>query len=166
MKLLLPLLCFAAIVQAQTPTDSQLLLNEVRLLRQDLAAASLSAQRTQILLYRLQLEESAMSRATQRVDQAKAQLTGIQQRRANQANDVRGFEEELTRTQDPAQKTRLPLMITGLKKEIEDWATYEQNAQAKVIEAETQLRAEQAKRDGLEAALDKLDKELETAARR
>src|SRR5579862_3253233 len=103
MKLLLPLLCLAACMQAQTPTDSQLLLNEVRQLRQDLAAATLSAQRTQILLYRLQLQESAITRATQHLDEAKARLAGVQQRRRNQAEEVQSMEAELGHTQDAAQ---------------------------------------------------------------
>jgi chromosome segregation ATPase len=165
MKLTYLLFCFAAISQAQTPSDSQLLLNEVRLLRQDLAASNLAVQRVQILLYRLNLEESAMNRASQRLDQAKSSLTGIQQRRKNQADEVAGMEAELQRTQDAAQKERLPRMIAGVKKEIENWASSEQEAQSRVIDAETQIRAEQAKRDQLEAALDKLDKQIEGAIR-
>ena len=155
------LFCFAAVSQAQTPSDTQLLLNEVRQLRQDLAATSLGIQRVQILLYRLNLEESAITRASQRLDQAKTSLTGIQMRRKNQADEVVAMEAELQRTQDPAQKERIPRNIAGLKKEIENWASSEQEAQSRLIDAESQMRAEQAKRDQLEAALDKLDKELE-----
>jgi chromosome segregation ATPase len=163
MKLICLLFCCAAIGQAQSPTDTQLLLNEVRLLRQDLAANSMVVQRVQILLYRLNLEEGAITRASQRVDQAKSALTGIQQRRKNQADEVASMEVELQRTQDPAQRERIPRMIAGVKKEIENWASSEQEAQSRVIDAESQVRSEQAKRDQLEATLEKLDKQLAAA---
>jgi chromosome segregation ATPase len=152
--------CCASWIQGQTPSDSQLLLNEVRQLRQDLAAISTSMQRTQIILYRLQLEEAAMTRATQRVDQTRSQAAGLQQRLRNQTDEIQAMEAELARTQDATQKARLPNMIAGLRKEIENWAPQVQDAQSKQIDAESQLRAEQAKRDALEAALERLDKQL------
>ena len=94
----------------------------MRQLRQDLATTTLSMQRTQILLYRLQLSGAAMTRAT-----------------------------------------ASPNMIANLKKDMENWTPQLQDAQTKQIDAEAQLRAEQARRDALEAALDKLDKQLEAA---
>ncbi len=54
-------------------------------------------------------------------------------------------------------------MIANLKKDMENWTPQLQDAQSKQIDAESQLRTEQAKRDALEAALDKLDKQLEAA---
>lgn len=161
MKLLCSFLCAAAWMQAQTPTDSQLLLNEVRQLRQDLAATTMTVQRTQILLFRLQLEEAAMLRVTQRLDQAKSQLASLQQRLKNDADQIQGLQAELDRTQDANQKTRLPQVIANLKKDLENWEPQLQDAQSKEIDAESQLRTEQGKRDALEAALDKLDKQLE-----
>jgi chromosome segregation ATPase len=165
MKYLFPFICLAASMQAQTPSDSQLLLNEVRQLRQDLAATTATVQRTQILVFRLQLEEAAMTRATQRLDQAKSQLAAAQQRRKDMANQVQSMEEDLNRTQDANQKAQLPRMIAGLKREVENWAVQEQDAQARQIDAEAQFRTEQAKREALEAALDKIDKQLEPTGR-
>ena len=155
MKLLILMFCIAAALPAQTATDSQLLLNEVRELRQEL-----------VLLFRLQIEESAMARATQRLDQAKAQVAALQQRRSNQAEEIRAMEAELERTRDQAEKERLPKMIAGLRKESENGSAVEQDAQSKAIEAETEFRTEQARKAALEAALDKLSKQLESAARR
>ena len=162
----LTIFAYAALMQAQTPTDSQQLLNEVHQLRQDVAAITVTVQRTQILLFRLQLEESAMARATQQVDAARARLNGIAQRRKQQADEVQGLEAELNRTQDAAQQARLPQVIANVKKQIENWGPDEQEAQSKLIDAETQFRSEQAKRDALEAALDKIDKQLEAATAR
>jgi chromosome segregation ATPase len=162
MKLLLSLLCCAAWMQAQPATDSQLL-NEVRQLRQDLASTTLSMQRTQILLYRLQLSDAAMTRATQRADQARTQLNGLQQRLKNDADQIKAMEDELNGAPGATPKAALPSMIANLKKDMENWTPQMQDAQSKQIDAESQLRAEQAKRDALEAALDKLDKQLEAA---
>jgi len=56
-----------------TPGDSQTLqalLSEVRQLRQDLQTTTIAAQRAQILLYRLQGQEAAVARASQRIDEA------------------------------------------------------------------------------------------------
>ncbi len=161
MKLLLPFLCCAAWMQAQPSTDVQLL-NEVRQLRQDLATTTLSMQRTQILLYRLQLSDAAMTRATQRADQARSQLAGIQQRFKSDTDQMQSFEADTEPHAGSDQKARLN-MIANLKKDMENWTPQLQDAQTKQIDAEAQLRAEQARRDALEAALDKLDKQLEAA---
>jgi len=161
MKFLSLFFCLGAALQAQTPSDSQLLLNEVRLLRQDLASVSLSVQRTQILLYRLQLQESALTRATQRLDRARDTFNGIQERRKSFAEQLEHIQSELNSTQDATQKARIPQIIAGLKTEIENLSVQEQEAQARQIEAESQLRTEQAKHDALESSLDKLDKQLE-----
>ncbi|MDR3698527.1 MAG: hypothetical protein P4L56_02760 [Candidatus Sulfopaludibacter sp.] len=162
MKLLLPFLCCAAWMQAQAPADSQLL-NEVRQLRQDLAVTTLAVQRTQILLYRLQLADAAMGRATQRADEARTRLAAVQQRHKNKANQIQSLEAQLNLPPDPSLKEKLPEIVADFKREMESWAPDEQDAQTRQIDAETQLRAEQAKRDGLEATLDKLDKQLEAA---
>jgi hypothetical protein len=58
-----------------TPGDSQTLqalLSEVRLLRQDLRTTTVTAQRSQILIYRLQGQEAAVGRASQRLDEARS----------------------------------------------------------------------------------------------
>ncbi len=155
-------LCCAAWMQAQPSTDVQLL-NEVRQLRQDLAGTRLAVQRTQILLYRLQLADAALARATQRADQASARLIAVQQRHKNRADQIQNLESRLNLPPEPAQKESLPEIVAQLKRELESWAPDEQDAQTRQIETQSQLRAEQAKRDDLEAALIKLDKELQAA---
>ena len=162
MKLLLLSLFCAAWMQAQPSTDVQLL-NEVRQLRQDLATTTLSMQRTQILLYRLQLADDALIRATQRADEARTRLAAVQQRHKNKASQIQSLEAQLNLPPDPSLKEKLPEIIAQFKSELESWAPDEQDAQTRQIEAESQLRIQQARHDDLEAALDKLDKQLEAA---
>ncbi len=74
--LLLSTACFGQ----TTPGDSQTLqalLSEVRQLRQDLHTTTIAAQRAQILIYRLQGQEAAVARASQRLDEAREKLARI-----------------------------------------------------------------------------------------
>ena len=67
-----------------TPGDSQTLqalLSEVRQLRQDLQTTTIAGQRAQILIYRLQGQEAAVARASQRLDEARDKLARIQDER-------------------------------------------------------------------------------------
>src|SRR6266851_9632315 len=67
---------------AQTAsTDSQTLqalLDEVRQLRKDLQTTTVASQRVQIILYRLQLQEGAIARVQQRVDEVHSKLAEAQ----------------------------------------------------------------------------------------
>lgn len=54
--------------------------------------------------------------------------------------------------------------ISNLKSQMEEWAPLEQEAQAKEIELEQQLRIEQAKLDQLQNELDQLDRAVTSAA--
>src|SRR6266850_5103112 len=74
----------------------QSLLAEVRLLRQDLQAVTVTAQRVQIVLYRLQVQESAIARATQRYDQARAKLADAEASRNRVVAEVKKVEDRRT----------------------------------------------------------------------
>src|SRR6266700_3538896 len=93
----LGLLLFSAACFGQTtPGDSQTLqalLSEVRQLRQDLQTTTIAAQRAQILIYRLQGQEAAVARASQRLDEAREKLARIQDERKHVATDVKQQEE-------------------------------------------------------------------------
>ena len=59
------------------PGDSQTLqalLSEVRQLRQELRTTTIAAQRSQILIYRLQGQEASVGRASQRREEAREKL--------------------------------------------------------------------------------------------
>jgi hypothetical protein len=56
----------------------QALLAEVRQLRQDLQTTSAATLRAQILVYRIQVQQSTFVLATQRLDSANAKLSAIQ----------------------------------------------------------------------------------------
>src|SRR5271165_7282724 len=75
-----------------TPGDSQTLqalLSEVRQLRQDLQTTTIAAQRAQILLYRLQGQEAAVARASQRFEEVREKVAAIQDQREHVATNIK-----------------------------------------------------------------------------
>jgi DNA repair exonuclease SbcCD ATPase subunit len=167
----LGLLLFSTACFAQTtPGDSQTLqalLSEVRQLRQDLQATTIASQRAQILIYRLQGQEAAVARASQRLDEVRDKLDRIQAERKHLAAEVKQDEDFIANSENPpAQQKVLEDRLSQLKSELESAEDSEQQEQAQEIDAEQHLRAEEAKLSDLQDQLDRLDKALENASRR
>src|SRR5258707_2601488 len=99
---LAPLLFSTACLGQTTPNDSQTLqslLLEVRQLRQDLQTTTIAGQRAQILIYRVQGQEAAVARASQRLDEARDKLAKIQNQR-NQMVTLIKLNEDFMRNTD------------------------------------------------------------------
>src|SRR5215472_8559204 len=79
---ILALVLLSATAYTQTtpadPRTLQTLLDEVRQLRQDFRTMAVSIERAQILLHRLQIQEAAVGRAQQRLDDARSRLTATE----------------------------------------------------------------------------------------
>jgi chromosome segregation ATPase len=166
--LLIPaLLLLSAPISAQSaPTDSQTLqalLAEVRELRKDLETTAASGQRAQILLYRLQAQADAVRRAQQRLDDISAKLTGVQAREKLLGAQVKRIEEGPEGPQNSADQKEIQALLPQLKAELDSLSGEDQELQTKKIDAEQQLRLEQAKLSTLEAGLDQLESTLESA---
>jgi len=168
----LSLLLFPTACLAQTtPNDSQTLqslLLEVRQLRQDLQTTTIAGQRAQILIYRVQGQEAAVARASQRLDEFREKLARIQDERKHVAADVKRFEDSLSSSENPpTQRKEIEQgMLPQLKTRLESLENQEQQLQTREIEAEQQLRAEEVRLSDLRDQMDRLDKTLENAGRR
>jgi chromosome segregation ATPase len=153
-----------------TPGDSQTLqalLSEVRLLRQDLRTTTVAAQRSQILIYRLQGQEAAVARASQRVDEAREKLAKTQDERKQMTVEVKQIEDFVGNTDNPpTQRKALENRLSELKTGLESLGSEEQKHQSREIDAEQQLRTEEVRLSDLRDQLDRLDKALENASRR
>ena len=162
------LLLFSACTFAQSPSmDSQTLqalLTEVRQLRHDLQANTVAAQRAQILLHRVGIEESLVRRIQERVDANRGELAHTQQQEARLHADLKRVEDSLDRAESPSARKETEDVIAGFKAELERQTAYEQEIQAKLAETEDQFRIEQAKLARLEDDLDRLDKTLESSS--
>src|SRR5437867_9044663 len=140
----------------------QALVSEVRQLRKDLQASNGYALKAQILLYRLQVQEATVARASQRLDTLRLQLAQAQGHRRDIAAFLKQQEESLDKTElSPADRKQVQWEISAKKSELESVAAEEQQRQSAEMEAEEQLRAEQAKLSGLEDRVDRLEKELD-----
>lgn len=157
------LLAGAAVAQtpALPPADTlQALLTEVHQLRLDLQATTVTAQRVQILLYRVQLQQASAARAATRADEAHAKLADAEKQRTDAAQTLQRFQDQAAGNADPKAAKELEGMISEFKRRLGMWQTDEQQWQAKEIDAQTQSRAEQAKLSDLQDTLDRLDKAL------
>lgn len=158
--------CFGQTTTGDSQT-LQALLSEVRQLRQDLQTTTIVAQRAQILIYRLQGQEAAVARASQRLDEAREKLARIQDERKHVAADVKRQEDFISNTENPAtQRKEVEGMLSQLKARVESIESQEQQLQTREIEAAQQLRVEEVRLSDLRDQLDRLDKALENASRR
>jgi hypothetical protein len=139
---------------------TQTLINEIRQLRQDLQTTAASIQRVQIVMYRLQAQTALMTRATQRLDEARKHCSDVQNQRKMMAGEVQRAEERLRTTQNPQEQKQLEDVISRFKSQAEMFANEEQQCQVRESDADTLYRAERAKLSELEDTLEKLDKVL------
>jgi hypothetical protein len=151
------------------PGDSQALqalLSEVRQLRQELRTTTIAAQRSQILIYRLQGQEAVVARASHRLDEAQEKLARTREKRKRVAADIKQTEDFVNNTDNPAaQRKELEYRLSELKTRLESSESDEQKDQSQEIDAEQQLRVEETRLTDLCDQLDRLDKTLENAGR-
>ena len=103
--------CMAAFLAVSTSgfgqaasSDSQTLqalLSEVRALRQDLRV-SLKTQATQILLARLQLQQGAVARATDHLNEVRQKLLETRVHQRELSNELKRTEEAMSTANSPA----------------------------------------------------------------
>jgi hypothetical protein len=85
----------------------QALLTEVRGLRQELRISLARTQSAQILLSRLQTQQAVVTRASERLTDARAKLTDAQTHQKDVRNNLKRFEDALSDEQNPAQQKEL-----------------------------------------------------------
>jgi chromosome segregation ATPase len=147
------------------PTDSQTLqsiLTEIRQLRHDLQTATVASQKAQILVHRLDMEQSVVRLMQERVDNAQNALEHIRLDRQTRANRIKQFEDQESSSDSGSpQQKQIDDVLTQMKGMYETLASQEQEAQAKLTDAQEQLRLEQGKMSSLEDQLDQLEQSLE-----
>jgi chromosome segregation ATPase len=143
----------------------QALVAEVRQLRKDLQTTNGNALKAQILLYRLQAQEATVARISGHLNDVRARLAETQERRRAVTASLKRNEEFIDNAGaaeiSPVDRKQVQFEISRLKTELENLATEEQQRQSAEMEAEEQLRTEQAKLSGLEDRMDRLEKGLD-----
>jgi hypothetical protein len=152
------------------PTDSQTLqalLAEVRQLRHDLQSATATTQRAQIALYRLQRQDEAVARASQRLSDARLKLANVESDKNNKLEEIRQARVAVSHSENPNQPREFEeVVLPGLKSRLEIIEKDDEQARAREAEAEQQLREEQVKLDGLNDLLDRFNTALEETGRK
>ena len=154
----------AALLAETAPPEPQTvhaLLAEVRALRQDLRMAIVTAERMQIVLFRLQVQEMAVSRASQKLDEVRGQLSQIEESKKTMAARIQEMEEQVRVAQEPNMRQTFAGQIIGLRSMVQRWEAEIPVLQAKESEALGQLQGEQARLAELQDSLDRLDKGLD-----
>jgi len=158
------LIAFDGTAAGQSPTDSQSLeeiVGQIRQLRQELRTLIGSAQRAQILISRVQVQESLVRRLQERADETRPKLTVIQREERDSAVEAKRIEDLLKEVDDPKTRKEVEERLARFKARLEQSAKEEQETQAKLTESEEQLRVERAKLGSLQDDLDQLDRKLQ-----
>ena len=125
----------------------------------------MAAQRVQIFLYRLQIQEGAVERAQRRVDEARSTLSQTQAEMKIMAYTIKEIEDKVSNAQNSIERKRQEDLLAKFKAELESQQNSEQQSQARESEAGQELRTEQTKLNALQDQLDRLDKSLEISNR-
>lgn len=143
------------------PEGMQALVAEIRQLRKDLQTTNGYALKAEILLHRLQVQEAAVARVAQHLNDVRSSLSETQGHRRDVAANLKQLEEFLESSEiSPEVRKQVERQISGKKSEVESLAAEEQQRQTAETEAEEQLRTEQAKLSALEDRVDRLEEEL------
>ena len=151
---------------AKEPDTLQALLAEVRQLRQDIEAMTAVSQRVQILLYKLQTQDAAVTRSSARLNGVRARCSELENRRRNDAGDIEKMETEVSSgTLEPNQTKELQASALANSKKILQFETADlQRCKVTESEAETQLRNDQVKLADSQERIDRLETELGKAS--
>jgi chromosome segregation ATPase len=132
-----------------------------------LRTTTVTAQRSQILIYRLQGQEASVGRASQRLDEAREKLARTQDERKHVAAEVKQIEDFVGNTENPLSQRKLfESRLAELKTRLESLESQEQQQQSREIDTEQQMRTEEVRLSDFRDQLDRLDKTLENATRR
>lgn len=156
-----------AVGRCQTPANDTLqsLLVEVHQLRQDIEAMTVASQRVQIALYALQMQDAAVTRAAQRLDNIRGKCARAEEDGRQTARDMQGFESRLTSGTLPESDAKaVQARMAEMKILLDAQAADVQTCQATEADASSQLRNDQAKLADVQDRIDRLDKALERLA--
>ena len=141
----------------------QALLTEVQQLRQDLQAMTAVAHKTQVLLYRLQTQNTAVAQLFRSVDDARAEVNQLEAERAKLATDIKQHDDFIRSTTNASgDRKAAEDALAGLKDQLQSLDDQLQQAHEKESTAQGELRSEKARLDSLEAEFERLEKRFET----
>src|SRR5262249_28848159 len=138
------------------------LLTEVRQLRQDFEATVVVAHKMQVLIYRLQTQNTTVTRLLRSVDEAHAEVNQLGTERTKLATDIKQHEDFASSNLNASGERKVAEdALPGLKEKLASLDDQLQQAQKEESTAQEQLQSERNKLDSLEAEFDRLEKNFE-----
>jgi Mg2+ and Co2+ transporter CorA len=150
--------CLGQTSQSDSQT-LQAILAEIRAIHNELKVT----QTTQILLTELEVQQSVVNRATQRVDEAQSRLSEIKTAEKDNAGEQTRIKERLDQTTDPNEAQALADRGEGLKRQAATMATAEQERTSTLQTAQQQLKDTQDSLDDIQNQLNAIVKQLTPA---
>lgn len=139
----------------------QALLSELHELRLDLHSSLEKLQVCQILLARLQIQEVAVTRASQHLDDARAKLGELQVAIKGETAEVKQLEAASPSVNET--QAQIDEALSRAKADLDASTSLAQQRQAIETEAEQQLQTEREKLERLENQLDELVRAMGSA---
>jgi DNA repair exonuclease SbcCD ATPase subunit len=153
-----------------TSPEAQLLralLEEVRQLRTALQQTTIGTLRARLLIEQLAKQQTLVDTLSEEINQLKALITQAQDTTRGD-DDLQELEAQIRECADPQERARLMQSYAALKRAMErERAVLKKEAveqQARQMQLENTLRAEQTKLAELQGQLEDLDRELEKLA--
>jgi hypothetical protein len=150
--------CLGQTSQSDSQT-LQAILAEIRAIHNELKVT----QTTQILLTELEVQQSVVNRATQRVDEAQSRLSEIKTAEKDNVGEQTRIKERLDQTTDPNEAQALADRGEGLKRQAATIATAEQERTSTLQTAQQQLKDTQDSLDDIQNQLNAIVKQLTPA---
>ena len=141
-------------------------MSEIRQLRLDLQTTTITTQRVQIVLYRLQSQTALVTRAASHLEDVRSSLANVQSEKKTTSARQQQLEAASQRVGDNTERKQIEEVLGQAKAGFERLTADEQRLQASQADAETQFRTEQAKLAELQDQLDRLDKVLDSLSRK
>ncbi len=139
---------------------AQILVTEIRGLRQDLRNTAATIQRVQIVLYRLQSQTEIGEKTVQRLDEVRDRCRQLETQESSFRQEIAQAEARKQNAQNESARAQAEQWVSQFQSGLEALAGQVQQCQAEQAEAENQARGEQAKRDQLSDQLDQLDQAI------
>lgn len=162
------LIATAAAAQTASPETQalQALVAEIRQMRLDMQTTTITTQRVQVVLYRLQSQTALVTRAASRLEDARSSLGNTQSEKKTLMDNARRLEESLKSATDPHERANLTDAQTHVKYNLDRLSADEERYQTRQMDAEKDFRTEQTKLAGLQDQLDRLDQLLDSLTRK
>ncbi|HVT99335.1 MAG TPA: hypothetical protein VHE33_17665 [Acidobacteriaceae bacterium] len=151
--------CLAQSGQSDSQT-LQAILAEIRAIHQEVKVT----QTSQILLTELQVQQTVVNRATQRVDDAQSRLNDIKLAQKENAGEQARIKERLEQPiSDPNEAQALTEHAEELKRQAATMATIEQERTTNLQSAQQQLKDAQDSLDEIQSQLNAIVKQMTPA---